>query len=141
MGSERKILTWLACLENYDFTLRVHNIDYEEGALMKILLKNIYDDEVLHLKDVPDKWIRTKFKSYKTLRNVSSQIDALCQEYLIKCHIKKEDLKKIGISYERITQGFELSSRIILLVIYIKPRTVCLEPTVCYRKSSELCYS
>ena len=32
-----------------------------------------------------------KFKPFETLRNFFSRVDALCQEYLTKCHINKED--------------------------------------------------
>ena len=50
-----------ACLKNYDFTLRVQDMDYKEGAVMEIwniITEYIHDDEVLYLKEVSDKWIR-----------------------------------------------------------------------------------
>ena len=59
--------------------------------IWNIITEFIHDDEVLYLQEVSDKWIWMKFKPYETLRNFFSRIDALCQEYLTKCHIKKED--------------------------------------------------
>ena len=82
-----------ACLKSYDFTLRVQDMDYKEGAVMEIwniITEYIHDDEILYFKEVSDKWIRVKFKPYETLRNFFSRIDAFCQEYLTKCHIKKK---------------------------------------------------
>ena len=32
-----------------------------------------------------------QFKPFEALRNFFSRIHALCQEFLTKCHIKKED--------------------------------------------------
>ena len=64
-------------------------MDYTEGAVIEI--QYIHDDEVLYLKEESGKWIRMKFKPYETLRNFISRFDALCQEYLTKCHLKKED--------------------------------------------------
>ena len=62
------------CLNNVDFTLHVQDMDYEECAVMTfwdIIIEYINDDDVLYLKEVSDKWIRTKFRAYETLRNFS----------------------------------------------------------------------
>ena len=53
-----------ACLKNVDFTLRVQDRDYEEGAAMticNIIAEYIHGDEVLYLKEVSDKWIWMRF--------------------------------------------------------------------------------
>ena len=44
-----------ACLQNYDFTLRVQDMNYEEGAVMtiwNIITEYIHVDEALYLKEV-----------------------------------------------------------------------------------------
>ena len=82
----------LACLKNYNFTLRVQDMTYEEGAAMtiwNIITEYIYNDEVLYLKEVSDKWLRMQLRPNESLRNFSTRFDTLCSEYLTKCHIRK----------------------------------------------------
>ena len=99
-----------ACLKNYDFTLRVQDMDYNEGAVINIwniINEYIHDDEVLYLKEVSDKWIRMQFKPYETLRNFFSRIDALCQEFLTKCHIKKEDPEILALVMKELPKDLK----------------------------------
>ena len=63
-----------ACLKNVDFTLRVHDMDYEEGAVMTIwdiITEYKHDDEKFYIKEIYDKSIRMRFWPYETLRHVS----------------------------------------------------------------------
>ena len=72
-----------ACLENYDFILRVQDMDYKEGAGIKIwniIKEYILDYEVLFLNEVQDKWIPMQFCPNETSRNFFSRVDALCAE-------------------------------------------------------------
>ena len=89
-----------ACLKNYDFTLRVQDMNYNEGAVMtiwNIITEYIHDDEVLYLKEVSDKWIALHLRPNETLRNFFSRVDSLCAEYLTKCHIKKLDAEILSL--------------------------------------------
>ena len=95
-----------ACLQNYDFTLRVQDMNYKEGAVMTIwnvITEYIHNDKVLYLKEVSEKWMRLQLRSNETLRNVFSRIDSVCAEYLTKCHTKNWMLK-FGFSDKRITK-------------------------------------
>ena len=69
-----------ACLKNFDFTLCVQDMDYEEGAVMtnwNRITEYIHDDKVLYFIEVSDKWIRMRFRPNKTLKKFS-RVDALC---------------------------------------------------------------
>ena len=93
-----------------DFTLRVQDMDYEEGAVMavwNIITEYIHDDEVLYWKEVSGKWIRMKFRLYETRRHFFSRVDALCQEYLTKCHIKKQDPKILTLVMKELPKDFK----------------------------------
>ena len=59
--------------------------------IRNIITEYVHDDEVLHLKEVSDKWMTMKLRPNETLTNSFSRVDALCVEYLSKCHIKKLD--------------------------------------------------
>ena len=89
-----------ACLQNYDFTLRVQDMNYEEGAVMimwNIITEYIHDDEVLYLKEVSDKWMNLSLRQNESLRNFFSRVDSVCAEYLSKCHIKKLDAEILAL--------------------------------------------
>ena len=75
-------------------------MDYEEGAVMtiwNIITEYINNDEVIYLKEVSDKWIKMRFRPYEKLSSFFSRVDALCQEFLTKCHIKKLDGEIIAL--------------------------------------------
>ena len=67
----------------------------------------IHDDEVLYLKKVNDKWIRMQFKPFEALRYFFSRIHALCQEFLTKCHNKKEDLEILALVMKELPKDLK----------------------------------
>ena len=68
-------------------------MNYEEGAVIP--------------KEVSDKWMTMKLRPNKTLRNVSSPVDALCAEYLSKCHIKKLDPEILALAMKVLQNGLK----------------------------------
>ena len=69
-------------------------MNYDKSSVMtiwNIITEYIHDEEVLYLKEVSDEWMTGQLRPNKSLLNFLSRVDALCAEYLRKCHIEKLD--------------------------------------------------
>ena len=86
---------FFACQKNVDFTLRVQDMDYYIIYELYIM--------ILYLK----RWIWLRFRPHENLRNLFSRVDASCQEYLTKCHIKNEDPKILALVMKELPKDLE----------------------------------
>ena len=82
-------------------------------TIWNIITEYIYNDEVLYFKEVSDKWMTMKLRPNEALRNFFSRVNALCAEYLSKCHITKLDLEILALVMKELPN--ELKCRLSLL--------------------------